>query len=53
MLTLMYIEHTSTMLPVNIMIIKFKLKVTIKFEALEMMCVELRARKLPNVYSLP
>ena len=35
------------------MIINFKLKVTIKFEASEMMCVELTARKLRNVYSLP
>ena len=35
------------------MIINFKLKLTIKFGASEMMCVELRAQKLQNVYSLP
>ena len=55
MLTLMLIEHTSTMLPVNVtqvMINNIKLEVTIKFGASEMMCVELRAQKLRNVYSL-
>ena len=45
MLTLMCIEHTSTMLPVKIMIINIKLKVTTKFGASEMICVELRAQK--------
>ena len=47
MLTLMYIEHTSTMSPVNeIQDYHYYHQVkgiTIKFGALEMMCIELRA----------
>ena len=35
------------------MIISIKTKVVVKFEASEMMCVELRAKKLCNVYTLP
>ena len=51
MLTLMCIEHTSTMLPVNeIEDLYVKLKVNVKFGASEMMCVELRAQKLQNMY---
>ena len=49
MLTLMCIEHTSNISPVNIMIINIKLKVTIKFGASEMMCVELSSQKLQNI----
>ena len=34
------------------MIINIKLIATIKFGASEMMCIEMRAQKLQNVYSL-
>ena len=35
------------------MTISIKTKVVFKFEASQMMCVELRAKKLWNVYTLP
>ena len=35
------------------MTIRIKTKVLIKFEASEMMCVELRGKKLREVYHLP
>ena len=50
MLILTCIEHTSTMSPeimkLRIMTVSIKTKVLIKFGASEMMCVELRAKKL-------
>ena len=50
MLFLACTEHTSTMSPelmkLRIMIISIKTKVLVKFGTSEMMCVELRAKKL-------
>ena len=50
MLILTCIEHTSTMSPelmkLGIMTISIKTKVLIKFGASELICVELRAKKL-------
>ncbi len=46
MLFLTYTEHTSTTSPVNEMTISIKINVLIKFGASEMICVELRAKKL-------
>ena len=46
-------EHTSTMSPVRIMTNSIKTKILIKFGGSEMTCVELRPRKLQNVYTLP
>ena len=49
MLFLTCTEHTSTMSPVNkirLMTVSIKLKVLIKIRASEMICVELRAKKL-------
>ena len=54
MLILTCTEHTSTMSPelmkLRIMTISIKTKVLVKFGTSEMMCVELRAKKLRNVY---
>ena len=56
MLFLAYTEHTSTMSPelmkLRIMTISIKTMVLIKFGTSEMMCVELRAKKLSNLYRL-
>ena len=46
MLLLTCTEHTSTTSPVNEMTISIKINVLIKFVASEMICVELRAKKL-------
>ena len=50
MLFLTCTEHTSTMSPelmkFGIMTINIKTKVLVKFGTFEMMCVELRAKKL-------
>ena len=50
MLFLTCTEHTSTMSPelvkLRIMTINIKTKVLVKFGTSEMMCVELRAKKL-------
>ncbi len=46
MLFLTCTEHTSTTSPVNEMTISIKINVLIKFGASEMICVELRAKKL-------
>ena len=50
MLIFICTEHTSTMSPellkLRIMTISIKAKVLIKFGASELMCVELRAKKL-------
>ena len=50
MLFLAYTEHTSTMSPelmkLRIMTISIKTMVLIKFGASELICVELRAKKL-------
>ena len=57
MLFLACTEHTSTMSPelmkLRIMTISIKTKVLIKFGTSEMMFVELRAKKLWNMYRLP
>ena len=57
MLFLACTEHTSTMSPelmkLRIMAISIKTKVLIKFGTSEMMFIELRAKKLWNVYCLP
>ena len=53
MLFLTCTEHTSTTSPVNEMTISVKINVLIKFGASEMISVELRAKKLSNVYRLP
>ena len=56
MLFLTCTEHTSIMSPelmkLRIIIISIKTKVLVKFGTSEMMCVELRAKKLRNVYRL-
>ena len=56
MLFLTCTEHTSTMSPelmkLRIMIISNTTKVLVKFGTSEMICVELRAKKLLNVYCL-
>ena len=57
MLFISNIEHTSIMSPelmkLRIMIVSIKTKVLIKFGTSEIMCVDLRAKKLQNMYRFP
>ena len=57
MLFITNIEHTSIMSPelmkLRIMIVSIKTKVLIKFGTSEIMCVDLRAKKLRNMYRFP